>query len=112
MVRAKLLKPGVFHYCKECKSESAGAPTTVDGWVDKDGDFIGSIEEFPTREDAENGCDPEYRPVERLVAKRCGQHCTIKANEADEKLSVYSYWTCDYCQTNHKSKDVAGDCCD
>lgn len=112
MVRAKLLKPGVFHYCKLCKSEMAGKPQDMDGWVDKDGDFVGTIQEFPTREDAENGCDPEYHPVERLVAKRCGNGCTIKAQEAEEKLQVYSYWTCDECGIHYKDVASAGDCCD
>lgn len=111
MVMAKLLKPGIFHYCKECKCELPGDTTTIDGWVDKDGDYIGSIEEYPERQDAENGCDPEYLPVDRLVAVKCRNGCTIKAHEAADKIKKYSYYTCGHCLTNYKSEDQAGDCC-
>lgn len=109
MVYAKLLKPGKFHDCKNCKTKDMpGLPGHLDGWVDKDKSFIGTVQEYPEREDAEAAIAVEYLPVERLNTKYCGQGCQVQ----DDQLTVFEIYYCAGCQSQYRSADQAGDCCD
>ena len=109
---AKPVKPGTFHDCKSCEGKMMpGSPTRIDGWVDKDKDYFGSIEEYPDFETANDSMNPDYRPPERLVADRCYNGCSIPVAESEANFSIYEVWMCGRCGDKFKSLDAAGECC-
>jgi hypothetical protein len=114
MVQAKKLKPGIFHDCKECGGKGApGEPSLLDGWLDKDGDWLGSIHEYPDQETADNALHPDYRPAERITKWVCGiSNCRVDGDKKDEKFEIYEIWTCGNCGSQYKDVEAAGECCD
>jgi hypothetical protein len=90
----------------------AGEIQTLDGWADKDGDYFGSIEEFPDQETADNYLHPDFRPAQRLVKRLCYNRCHVDPLKADETFKVYNVWFCGNCDSRYTSEDVAGQCCD
>lgn len=114
MVHAKPLAPGIFHDCTSCKGRMLpGEPMTLDGWADgQDGNYFGSIEEFPDQETADNYLHPDYRPAQRFVKALCANRCYIDPVKADETFTIYPVFYCGTCDDKYKSEEVAGACCD
>lgn len=112
-MHAKPVPPGTFHDCLTCGGRAIpGQVGTLDGWADNEGDYFGSIEEFPDQETADNYLHPDYRPAQRFVKRTCGQGCKIDPLKADENFTEYPLFFCGNCEMRYKSEEDAGRCCD
>jgi hypothetical protein len=113
MVHAKPLAPGTFHDCTSCGGRMLrGEPGLLDGWATNEGAYFGSIDEFPTQEDADNFLQPDHRPAQRFVKKFCADRCFVDPLKADEIFTIYNVFYCGNCDSKYKEEAVAGACCD
>lgn len=112
-MHAKPYPPGTFHDCANCSNKMlAGEPRKIDGWLDNEKDYIGSIVELPDQETADNSISEEYRPAERYVVFKCGAGCDIKPRDHDDNFTIYPVWFCGECERRYKDLDKAGACCE